>query len=474
MAISSTGIGSGLDVTSIISQLSAIEKQPLKALQSKASLLQTQLSTIGQIQSQVSALQSAATKLGSVLDWKGITATSSNTAALTVAATTVASPTTFSVDVTALAKAQSLAMPTGVGDPALPTSTEQLGYGTLSVQVGSKTAVTVTIADGEGTLAQIAAKINATTGIGVTATVMNDGSGKQNILIRSNSTGTDGAFTITATEGTGGSISVPSNLSRLSYTTGSYTMNATQAAQNAAATVNGVAVSSQTNVFKDVLPGVTLTAVQLTTQPVGVTVARDTAAITKNLQDFATAYNALNATLSEATKYDSATGLAGPLQGDSVTTGLGNALRRLVSSTMGGTGSTYTLAANVGITAALGGALSIDTAKFSAAMTADPDNLQKFFTAFNGSSSSNGFGLRVKDFASGLLAATGSVSNKTSAIQQSLQRNATEQNRINSKATLFEERLKKQYAALDTKMAGLTALNSYVAQQVITWNKSTS
>lgn len=472
MAMSSVGIGSGLDVNSIVSQFVAIEKQPLKALQTKAAQMQAQMSTVGQIQSQVTALQSAATKLGSVLDWKGITATSSNTSALTVTATTAALPTTFSVDVTALAKAQSLAMPTSVGSPALPASTDQLGYGTLSIQVGSKTPVTVTITDGEGTLEQIAAKINATEGVGVTASVMNDGTGKQNLLIRSNSTGTDGAFTITATEGTGGSISVPSNLSRLSYTAGSYNMNATQAAQNAAATVNGVAVSSQTNVFKDVLPGVSLTAAQVTTQPVGVTVARDTAAITKNLQDFASAYNALNATLADATKYDAETGQAGPLQGDSVTNALTSALRRLVSSTIGGTGSTYTLAAEVGITAKLGGALNIDTAKFSQAMTADADNLQKFFTAFNGSSSTNGFGLRMKDFASGLLAATGTVTNKTTALKQSLQKNATEQDRINNKATLFEERLRKQYSTLDKKMASLTALNSYVAQQVTTWNKS--
>lgn len=469
MAMSSVGIGSGLDVNSIVSQFVAIEKQPLKALQTKAAQMQAQMSTVGQIQSQVTALQSAATKLGSVLDWKGITATSSNTSALTVTATTAALPTTFSVDVTALAKAQSLAMPTSVGSPALLDRNEQLGYGSLSIQVGSKTPVTVTIASGEGTLELIANKINTTAGVGVTASVLTDGSGKQNILIRSNSTGTDGAFTITATDGTG---SGSSNLSRLSYTAGSYNMNATQAAQNAAATVNGVAVSSQTNVFKDVLPGVSLTAAQVTTQSVGVTVARDTAAITKNLQDFASAYNALNATLADATKYDAETGQAGPLQGDSVTNALTSALRRLVSSTIGGTGSTYTLAAEVGITAKLGGALNIDTAKFSQAMTADADNLQKFFTAFNGSSSTNGFGLRVKEFASGLLAATGTVTNKTTALKQSLQKNATEQDRINNKATLFEERLRKQYSTLDKKMASLTALNSYVAQQVTTWNKS--
>ena len=468
MAISSTGIGSGLDVTSIISQLSALEKQPLKALQSKATNLQTQLSVMGQIQSQVSALSSAASKLGSVLTWKGATATSSNTAALTVSAGTGTAAAAFSVEVSKLAKAQSLALP---AVPALPTATEQLGYGTLSIKVGSKAAIDVSIADGEGTLTQIAAKINGTAGVGVTATVLRDGSGKDNLLIRANDSGTDAAFTIGVVEGTGGTLSVPSNLSRLSYPAGSTPMAATQAAQNVEATLNGVAITSQKNTLADVVPGVTLNFLQTTTSPVEVTIAKDTAAINKSIQDFVDAYNALNSTLTDATKYDAGTKKAGVLQGDSVATGLQSALRRLVGS-VSTTGSTFTRLADVGVTAQLGGDLGINSAKLSASMV-DVDNLQRLFTNFGGSDSTNGFGLRVKDFSNGLLAAAGTVSNKNDAIKKALDRNTADQTKVNTRATLVEERLRKQYSALDTKMAGLTALNSYVAQQVTTWNKST-
>ena len=98
--------------------------------------------------------------------------------------------------------------------------------------------------------------------------------------------------------------------------------------------------------------------------------------------------------------------------------------------------------------------------------------MQKLFTAYNGSDSTNGFGLRVKDFANGLLAATGTVSNKTDAIKRAITKNSSDQDRVNARATAMEERLKKQYSTLDAKMASLTALNSYVAQQVTTWNKS--
>jgi flagellar hook-associated protein 2 len=73
-----------------------------------------------------------------------------------------------------------------------------------------------------------------------------------------------------------------------------------------------------------------------------------------------------------------------------------------------------------------------------------------------------------------LLAAAGTVSNKNDAIKKAIDRNAADQTKVNNRATLVEERLRKQYSALDTKMASLTALNSYIAQQVTTWNKSTS
>lgn len=472
MAISSTGLGSGLDVTSIISQLSTLEKQPLKALQTKATNLQTQLSTVGQIQSQVSALSAAAAKLGSVLGWKGTTATSSNTSAVTVSSSTGASAATYSVAVTQLAKAQSLALPTTVGSLALPAATDQVGYGKLSIKIGTKDPVEVTIADGEGTLAQIAAKINATTGVGVTASVLTDGSGKVNLLLRAKDTGQDGAFTIAVQEGTGGTLSEPSNLSRLSYTTGSFSMAQNQAPQNAEATINGVAVSSSKNTLTDVVGGLTLNLAQVTTSAVEVTVAKDTGTITKNLQDFIAAYNALNTTLSDATAYDAATKTAGPLQGDSVSNGLQRALRSLMGSTSS-TGSTFSRLADMGITAQLGGALTLDSTKLTTAL-GDVDNLQKLFTNFGGTDETNGFGLRIKDFANGLLTAAGTVTNKASAVQKAIDRNTADQTKVNTRATLLEERLKKQYSALDTKMASLTALNTYIAQQVTTWNKSSS
>ena len=49
--ISSVGIGSGLDVKNIVSQLVALEKQPLTQLKAKAETVQAQVSAYGQIKS---------------------------------------------------------------------------------------------------------------------------------------------------------------------------------------------------------------------------------------------------------------------------------------------------------------------------------------------------------------------------------------------------------------------------------------
>ena len=109
MAISSPGVGSGLDVNSIVTQLVAIERQPLQTLQTKAATLQSQLSLYGTIKSQASALQDAATVLATAANWTVQSATSSNMAAVTVSADSTASSTEFGLEVTRLATVQTTA-----------------------------------------------------------------------------------------------------------------------------------------------------------------------------------------------------------------------------------------------------------------------------------------------------------------------------------------------------------------------------
>jgi len=465
MTISSVGIGSGLDVKSMITQLTDLEKQPLKALQTQADKLQTQLSTVGQIKSKVGDLVTAVTGLSSVVGWKGVSVSNSNPSAVSVTASAGALATSYSVSVSRLAKAQTLSLSTSA--PALDNrlaAASQAGYGQLTITVGGVAKV-VSIPQGEGTLTQIASKINATSGIGVSAAIMRDGSGLDNLIITSKTTGSGGAITIAATEG-----GVDSNLSRFTYGGSSPQMVASQPAEDALGTINGVSVTSSSNSFSSVLPNVSMTFSQVTTSPVQVVVSQDKDSITKNLTKFVDAYNSVNALLNDSTKYDIATKTAGVLQGDAVINGLSIAFRKLLGSSAS-TGSTFTNLASVGISAKLGGDLSVDTDKWSAAM-GDLPNLQLLFTAYNGSDATNGIALTIKSFANGLLGSDGGVTNKTSAIQKNIKNNTAEQDKVNKKASLAQDRLNKQYSALDGKMSSLNSLSSYVSQQVTTWNQS--
>ena len=97
---------------------------------------------------------------------------------------------------------------------------------------------------------------------------------------------------------------------------------------------------------------------------------------------------------------------------------------------------------------------------------------QKLFTTNNSNAATNGFGLKLRDLASGLLAADGTVSNKSTALQGAISRNGKEQDRVNDRAAVVEKRLRAQYSALDAQMAKMSGLSSFVTAQLAQWNKT--
>lgn len=479
MSVSSIGIGSGIDVESIISQMTALEKRPLTTLQTKASTIQARVSLVGQIKSQVAALSTAASKLATASSWTGVTVKSSNESAVTGSVTGAASSTSFSVEVQQMAAAQSTASNAVTVDSAIGTGTLNIDIGTWNYSgtpaftPGSASTISVTIGAGEGTLTKIAAKINAASA-GVTATVLRDASGER-LLMRSNSTGETTGFRIQAVGDSDGNNTDSTGLSQLAFdpANGSFGMaaNTYQKGLNTKATINGIAVQSTNTTLADAVPGLTLNFGAVTTSPATVTVANDTATIKKNIQDFMASYNSLSKTLTEATKYDEANKSGGLMQGDSVITGLQGAMRSLLGSSS--SGSTFSRLAEVGLEMQRGGLLTLSSSKLDTALK-DPVNLAALFTADNTGTAADGFGVKVKAFSDGLLATGGTVTTKSDALQTALTRNSKDQGKVNERVALMEKRLRAQYSALDTKMAGLTALNTYISQQVTQWNKSGS
>jgi flagellar hook-associated protein 2 len=473
MAISSTGVGSGLDVKSIVSQLVAIEKQALKPLQVKASSFQTQLSLYGTIKSQASALGDAAALLAGASGWNAQKASSSNSSAVGVTAGSTAVAASLSVEVQQLARAQtsaSSAVPAGVAVGAAGDLSIEFGSWSKATPPAFTTDVTITpippitISAGD-TVSAIAAKINAAKA-GVTATVLRDGANER-LVIRSSTTGEAAGFRL--------NFPADAGLAAFGFTNPSDALFVGQKALNAEVKINGVDVVSASNKMENVIPGVTLQLSQVTTAPVEVTVETDVDAIKKNIQGFVDSYNALNKTLADSTLYSAATKSAGPLQADSTTIALQNALRAIVSSSS--VGATFTLGASssrlfeAGIERQTDGSLKLKEPKYANALE-DLSNLKKLFATDNNNATTNGFGLKVRDFARGLVASDGSVSNKSKALQGSISRNSKDQDRVNERALRVEAQLNRQYSALDAQMAQLNGLNSYITSQLAQWNKS--
>lgn len=473
--ISSPGVGTnGLDVKGIISQLVALEKKPLDNLKLQAATVTTKISAYGQIKSMVSALADATGKLTSVTGWNGVTTASSDSKYVSATAIGGTLPTTFSVEVQSLAKAQSTAsaalLPVGgaLGAGTLRLELGKWSVGPASFTPGAGLPVDISIAASD-TLNDIASKINGA-GAGVTASILSDASGER-LLLRSKSTGELSGFRLSVMEGGDTDIQSAGNtdangLSRL--VAGSTT---TQAAADAKATVNGIPVSSGTNTFATTISGVTFKAEQITTAPIEITVGKDESVIKSNIDGFVKAYNDINQLLQDATKFDATTQSAGLLQGDSTAVALQNSLRNAIQS-ITSSGGAFKRLADVGITQQLGGDLAVDSTKLSKALSQNPDDVKNLFRN-TGGGSADGIAVQIKALTTNLLSNSGFFKSKDDTLQLSLKRNSKDQTRLNEKVDAFEKRITARYTALDKQLSSLNGLNAYISQQVTAWNKST-
>ncbi|AVS89912.1 flagellar cap protein FliD [Paracidovorax avenae] len=468
------GLGGNVNVNDLIKVSVDAVKLPItrtNGLTQQAAVTNAKVSAFGQLKSLVSTLSDAASKLTSVTGWNGVAATSSSTDSVTVSAVGGAAATSFNVQVQNLAKAQS-----SISD-ALTPAKSPVGAGTLTLTTGTWSGSPKSFAAGQDpavnidvsatdTLEDVASKINGSKA-GVTATVLTDASG-QRLMLRSKTTGESAGYQLGVTDADGSNTD-SSGLSRV-------LSGSTEYAQNANATVNGVAVTSGTNVFANAVAGVTFTAVKPIATDVSITVSKDNSAVKANIQAFITAYNAVNSALNDATKYDKDTKTAGLLQGDSSAVTLQNTLRMTLQSV--NQSGAFRALSDVGVVSAGGagnlspdGSLTLDSTKFDKAMQS-PDDVKAFFRGADGGSVTDGFAGKLQAVTSKLLGSDGFFASKDQSYKDVLKRNAADIERITDRASEVEKNLTARYTALDTKMSTINQLNSYIQQQVVAWNKT--
>jgi len=471
-SISSAGIGSGLDVESLVSKLVAAERTPINQLTSKTEGLKTELSAFGKVQSALSTLRDAASKLTSPSTWSGTLATSSDPA-VSVSAGSGAAIGNVSVEVKQPAQAQTL-----VGSTSYASSTTTVGQGSLTITLGSwatdgatpptytgftdkasATPITINIGDGQDTLAGIRDAINAA-GAGVTASIINDATGAR-LSLRSTASGETNGFRIEASGG----------LTDLGYDprVGVTSLIQTLPAQNARALINGIDVSSESNSLQEAIDGLNITLLKTTSVPASVAVSQDKDSIKKLITDFTTAYNAVNALLREQTKYDAAGKTAGPLQGDSTAVGLQNQLRSIIGGSTSLGGSLNRLA-QLGLEPGTDGNLKSSDSKLNTALS-NLDNVKKLFMGLDGTNSSNdGFAQRIRSYIDGALSTDGRLTSRQQGLQKLIDNNNKSIDKLEDRVALTEKRLRARYTALDTQMSQLNNLSSYVTTQMAKLN----
>ncbi len=393
---SSTGLipsgsvtSSSIDVANIVSQLMTVESQPVTQLQNQQSGFQSQISALNTVQSAVSSFQSAVQGLTSLSQYQSYNATSTD-AAVSASATASAVPGNYQVAVSQLAQAQTVATAGQTSESAAigsgATTTLTFNFGTISggtlaggVYSGSTFtgngagSKTVTINSSNDSLTGIAAAINAA-GIGVTATIVNNGSSSPYQLVLTGPSGSSNSMQI--------GVSGDATLSGLlSYNpAGTQDMTQVSAAQNAQLTVNGIALSQSSNTVSNAIQGVTFNLSGVTTTPATVSVTQNTASVTSAVGSLVSAYNTLNTAIQSVASYDSTTKKAGPLFGDPMINNIQNQISSVINAPISGTTSAYNTLASIGVTFQQDGSMALNSAQLNSVLASNPSDIASLFS----------------------------------------------------------------------------------------------
>lgn len=397
MALSSPGIGSNLDVNSIVKQLMTVESQPLTALARKEASFQAKLSAFGSLSGALGTFQSSLGSLTNPIKFQSFSATSSDVTIATASAGSTASSGSYKLDVTSMAQAQTVATAgqastsATIGTGATTTLTFQFGKigggttttggvypdGTTFTQDADQATGTVTIDNTTNSLQGIRDAINKAS-IGVTATIISDGSATPNrLVLTSNKTGEKSSMKISVS----GDATLQNLLAYNPADSAGQKLTETSIAKNTVLTVNGIEVTSATRAVSEAIQGVSLTIVKEGSTTL--TVTRDSASVMTAINGFVKAYNDAHKTLSELTAYNPSTKTGGPLLGDATVRSIQNEMRQMFNTPIPElSNNTIKTLSDIGITFQKDGSLASDLKKLQDALANNLDDVAALFAPF--------------------------------------------------------------------------------------------
>lgn len=392
--LASPGIGSGLDVNSIVSQLMKVESQPLTDLDAKEAKQQTRLTAFGTLKGALSSFQGSLTALSDPAKFNAVTANITDTTLASASATSSTAIGSHSLEVQTLAQSQKLK------SAGFATTSSTVGSGTLTIQFGTydggtftlnpnKAAQSITIPTGNSSLSGIRDAINQANA-GVSASIVNDGIGNR-LVIASQDTGLSNALKITATDADGNNTD-NTGLSQLVYDAsagGTTNLTQTVSASNATLVIDGISISKASNNITDAIEGVTLNLLKASPgTATTLNISRDTTGAQSAISSFVKSFNDLNKTIVSLTKYDPSTKQASILTGDSTVRSIQARIRGAISDPLTTAGGGLSLLSDVGISFQSDGTLQFDSSKLSKALNDPTKDISTLFASVGKTSDS--------------------------------------------------------------------------------------
>ncbi len=424
--LTAAGVGSGLDIESMISQLMALERRPLNRLESRQRDVQLHISANGQLKGAIGRFQAAARALGDGGTLTGVKAASSDEDVLTVSASAAADTQSHDVVVTQLAAKHRLA------SNAYADENTAVGTGTLDITVNGNT-LSLTLDGTNNTLAQIRDAINAdAANPGVTASIINVDAGSQ-LVLTANESGTANAIAVTPGGGLAG-----------------FSTSEVNAARDAQLTVDGFAVTSASNSVTGVITGVTLEL--RSAGSASVDFSSDSRVLADAVEEFVSAYNGLRGNIKALAN--------NAFKGDSILLGLERAINQRLSTPVtlpdASTGYLY----EMGVTFTDQGDLQFDGAALSETVAGGASRVLDFFGA------AGGLATGLDAYLDGYLQADGILDGRIESLESRKRTLDGQVANVEYRLGKTEERLRAQFTALDSLLAQLTVTSDYLAQQL--------
>jgi len=441
--LTAAGIGSGLDVDSIVTQLMALERRPLVALQEKKTDIDARISAYGNLKSALSTFQSAMKNLSTPAALKVFTATSGDDSVFTASATSTAAASTYQVEVVRRAERHKFAS-------AEFSDTDTFGgknNDALTIQVGTDPADSVTVdLSTAATLGEIRDTINTDpANPGVTATIIFGNNGNQKLVLTADDSGEANALTFSYA---GKLNAADFGFQEINNIGGNFAL------LDAEVSVDGYTVTRGNNSIDDIIQGVTLdlhnaapgTAFTLD-------IERDITAVSDSVQAFADAYNEILSTIK--TLRD------GELATDSSMLSVERGLRNIMNTPASGLPSGLSYLGDIGLAFSREGLLTVDANNVEDALTSDFNAVSELF-----STAGQGFASRMDTLVDGWLAIDGLIRSRTDGLDSNKRLLETREQSLEYRMTQIEAGLYAQFTKLDTLLGSLQVTSDYLSQQM--------